>query len=144
MGEGMAEKGRAVLVQFARYVVSGGLATLADWLVFYGVTRGTGAHYQLATVCAFSTGAVVNYTLSKLFVFRCTSRRIAEQFSVYAVITIASLLVTMGLMYIMVSVLKQQAMISRMIVTGVMLAGNYAMHKCVTFNARIFRPHEPQ
>ncbi len=133
---------RALISQFLRYALSGGIATLTDWGVFYALLNWVCLHYQLATVCSFSAGALVNYTLSKLFVFRCTSRRIAGQLGVYAVITIVSLFATMGLMYIMVHGLGQRAMLSRMAVTGVMLAANYIMHKCVTFNTRIFRPHE--
>jgi len=130
-----------IAAQFVRDAVSGGIATLADWGVCYAVLNRAGLHYQLATVCSFSAGALINYTLSKLFVFRCTSRRIAEQLGVYACITGVALLGTMGMMYVLVRLIGVPAMPSRMLTTGIMVLANYGLHKVITFNPRWFTPH---
>ncbi len=130
-----------MVAQFVRYAVSGGIATLTDWGVFYVAWHWAHVHYQLATVCAVSSGALVNYVLSKVFVFQCTSRRVIEQLGVYACITGLSLIANMGIMYVLVQLADIPAMVSRVLATALLLVANYLMHKLVTFNPRVFTPH---
>ena len=126
-------------IQFMRYVVVGGIATVVDWGSFYLLAIVLDIYYQASLVLSFTLGVIANYTLNKLYTFRCRSRQIAGQFSVHVVISVVSLLMSMGLMFILVGELSINKMVSRIATTFIMLFVNFLMHKYITFNKRIFR-----
>jgi putative flippase GtrA len=90
-------------------------------------------------VLAFTAGALVNYTITKLFVFRCTSRQVPRQLTVYFTVTLATLLLSMLCMYVCVQLLAWPKLPSRMLTTGAMLPVNFLLHKLITFNRALFR-----
>ena len=126
-------------LQFSRYLVSGGVATATDWCVFWLLATRLQLNYQGSLVLAFTAGALVNYTITKLFVFRCTSRQVPRQLTVYFTVTLATLLLSMLCMYVCVQLLAWPKLPSRMLTTGAMLPVNFLLHKLITFNRALFR-----
>lgn len=125
--------------QFIRYVFAGGLATVIDWSSFYILAIVFDTYYQIALVISFTLGTLTNYILNKLYTFKCKSKQITQQFSVHASISVISLLISIGLMFLFVDLLGLQKMISRGIITIIMLVINFFMHKHVTYNKRFFQ-----
>lgn len=125
-------------IQIFRYAMVGGLATIVDWGAFYLFGIIIDLNYQAALAIAFVLGSVTNYILNKIFTFRCKSKKIASQASMHLAISGVSLLLNMGLMFVLVSLLSAEKMLSRIIVTLIMLVINYFMHKNLTFNKKVF------
>ncbi len=125
-------------LQFARYVLSGGIATAVDWALFWLLATRLQMNYQAGLVVAFVAGALVNYTITKLFVFQCHSRQVSQQLSVYFAITLLTLLLSMACMYFCVQVFGWAKVPSRMLTTGAMLPVNFLLHKLITFNRALF------
>ena len=92
-------------VQFMRYIVVGGLATVADFGVLVVLTSGLGVHYLISNAAGFVAGLTVNYVLSVLWVFasRKLKSRIAE-FTIFAVVGVVGLGLSQLVMYLGVGV----------------------------------------
>jgi len=125
--------------EFIRYVLVGGLATIIDWMVFYILVILLGLYYQFSLVISFSLGATTNYAFNKIFTFKCKSRKIISQFSLFSVIAVISLLLSMFLMFFLVDIILLEKMLSRILTTVIMLIINYSMNKYITFNKRLFK-----
>jgi len=125
-------------IQLFRYFIAGGLATIVDWGSFYLLAISAGINYQVALIISFILGSITNYILNKFFTFQCKSKKIAGQLSMHLTISGVSLLINMGLMYILVSTFSIGKMPSRVAITLIMLVVNFFMHKHLTFNKKIF------
>lgn len=125
--------------EFIRYFVIGVIATIIDWGSFYFLALGINLHYQPSLIISFSAGAITNYTLNKIFTFKCKSKQIITQFSFYTIVSLLSLFVSMGIMLILVDLLLLHKLVSRITTTFIMLIANYLMHKHLTFNKRFFK-----
>lgn len=124
--------------QFSKYVFVGGIATIVDWGVFYLLSEELHFYYQLALVVSFVFGSLTNFLLNKVITFQCKSKKIVGQVGVHLAISFVSLLMSVGLMFVMVEIVLVDKMISRVFVTFIMLFVNFFMHKYLTFNKRFF------
>lgn len=129
----------ALLRQFVVYAAVGAVATAVDWGSFYACIKPLGIHYALAVVVSFLLGATTNYTLNRWITFRDRTKAIAAQVTVYAAVSLVSLLMSVGLMALGVEVVHLSPMGARIVTTGVMLLANFAMHKAMTFNPALYR-----
>lgn len=114
------------MLQFIRYVFVGGIATAIDWSTLY-VLEHCRVHYLISAAAAYLAGLTVNYILSKRVVFNAQVSkcgRVAE-FSLYALIGLIGLGMTLGLMYVLTDVCGLYYMISKVIATLVVLMWNY-------------------
>ena len=118
------------IIQFFRYAFVGGIATVVDWSVQYVCTV-LWTHYLVAAALAFVCGLVVNYFLSKLFVFNSQKARMgaAAEFISYGVIGLIGLGITMGLMFLLTDLAGLYFMLSKVITTFIVLFWNYLARK---------------
>jgi putative flippase GtrA len=130
--------GRAMKAQFARYFAVGAVGTTVDWAIFYLLAIMLGVYYQFSLIFSFSMGAVINYTLNKMFTFRCKSRRVARQFMTFFSLAVICLLLSMMFMHIFVEMTGMQKMLSRVLTTFITLVIGYVLQKSITFNRRFF------
>ena len=122
------------VIEAFRYLFVGGISFLVDWGSLYILTV-CGMHYLVATIIAFILGLVVNYLLSKAFVFKAESTRAgkAAEFAVYTLIGVIGLGITEGLMYIGVELLGMWTMLVKIIAAAIVLVWNYALRKIVLY-----------
>lgn len=134
--------GPALVSEFLRYAVVGGIAFVADFgtLVFVreAILRDAAGGVYIATVFGFFAGLAVNYALSLKFVFtqekdRGRGRSLGA-FAVFGAIGALGLLWTELGMWIGVALLSWNYMIVKMLVTGAVLAWNYLGRKLLIFN----------
>lgn len=124
--------------EFIRYILVGGTATLIDWILFYIFALKLIFHYQIALIISFSTATIVHYILSKKFTFKCRSKKIIKQISLFFLISILSLSISIFIMFIFIDLVLIPKMISRILTTGILLIVNYLIHKNITFNKKFF------
>lgn len=120
------------------YVIIGGIATIVDWSVFTVATLYLGLHYQVALVVAYFTAGTTHYIANKMITFKCQSKKVGSQVSLYLAVATSSLLLSMGVLGVLVSAFGMNKIAARIVTTLIMLLPNYLFHKHITFNKRIF------
>jgi len=126
-------------IEFFRYFLVGIAATTVDWGIFYFLAVMNNVFYQLALIVALSVGSLTNFLLNKVFTFRCKSRMLVQQMSVYIGVVVVSFATSSAIMFLFVDMLLLEKMLSRILTTFVMLVINYLLQKYITFNRKIFR-----
>ena len=131
----------ALLGEFLRYAVVGGVAFLVDFGVLVAAQEFLFKHFAagvyLSTVCGFLAGLVVNYILSLIFVFiqakdRGKGRSVGA-FLVFGVIGALGLLWTELGMWLGVAVLEFDYRLVKVFVTAAVLLWNYLGRKLIIF-----------
>ena len=131
-----ALKGRSDngFVQLIRY----GLVSVAALAVDFGgmvlLVELLSVHYLAAATLSFTAGLIVNYTLSRLWVFsesRYNSK--TSEFVAFSLIGIAGLLINNGIIWVSVEHIGMHYAISKMIATGVVFFWNFGLRKIIVF-----------
>lgn len=121
-------------IQFARYLVAGGIATVFDFGTLILLTSGVGLHYLLSNACGFTVGVIANYLLSVYWVFsyrRLRSKR--AEFAIFALIGIGGLGVSELCMYAGVDMVGLHYSLAKIVATGCALAWNFSVRKLMLF-----------
>ncbi len=118
------------LLQFFRYAFVGAIASVADWATLFILTE-LGVYYILSSVLAFVVGLVINFALSKAFVFNSMTARtnVWSEFLGYAAIGGIGLGMTVLLMYVLTEKVQLYYMVSKIISTVIVLIWNYLARK---------------
>ena len=129
--------------EFFRYAVVGGIAFLVDFGTLYVFREFVFGSWEkaglfAATAVGFVAGLIVNYILSIVFVFKSSENRSSgksfKDFLVFAVIGLIGLGLTELGMYAGTDLLKWHYLITKIIVTALVLIWNYAGRKIFIFN----------
>ena len=118
------------LIQFFRYIWVGGIAAIVNIGMLYVFTDILHLYYLFSNVLSFTLGLLVNYILSKKFVFqeKVTMNRMKE-FIIYAIIGIIGLGIDTGLIWGFTSGLSIYYLISKIISTMIVFIWNFVARK---------------
>ncbi|MCK8647869.1 GtrA family protein [Ralstonia insidiosa] len=132
----------AMVEQFARYVVIGGGATLAHYVVLFGLVQ-AGVSPWRASVAGSVIGATLNYFISRQAVFNSTRGHLGAilRFGVVALLalgcnaTIMAIGLALGLYYL----------VAQMFASAITAVFNFLVHRHWTFRdaAAVGRPSRP-
>lgn len=114
-------------IQLFRYIFVGGIATIFDWAALYICTE-SGINYLVSTVIGFILGIIVNYILSKLFVFngqKSKTKTKLVEIILYSVIGLIGLGMSECIMYVAVDKLGIWYMLGKFVATVITLLWNY-------------------
>jgi len=128
-----------ILRQFSSYTLMGGIATIVDWSVFYIANQLFEIGYRLSLLLALIFGSLTNFTLNKKITFHDTSRQIARQLAVSALVATVSYFMALMIMTLQVDRLKVPPVLARISTTGFMLLINFLINKFITFNPCLYR-----
>ena len=124
-------------LQFCRYVLVGGTATLVDWSVLFAVTELGHIHYLFSAVFGFMAGLITNFVLSKWLVFnsQAVEARVTPkaEFASYALIGIVGLGLTELILFLLTDLCKIYYMLAKAIATFMVLFYNYAARKFLLY-----------
>lgn len=121
----------SVIGQFLRYIAVGGISFVVDAGVLF-MTEPLAGHLIGAAI-AFVVGLVVNFILSKLFVFAKASVNPKVEFLTYVLIGLVGLGLTELLMYTLTDWLGFYFMFSKVITAAIVLAWNFAARKMILY-----------
>jgi putative flippase GtrA len=122
------------VLQFFRYLICGGIATLTDISILFVLTHFLHINYLIAAAGAFLTGTTVNYSLNIILVFK-SSGETKKEFPLFALIGIGGLVWTEIILWIMVGKMKVYVMIAKMVAIVLVLNWNFFMRKKFVFVA---------
>ena len=120
------------------YLVIGTIATLIDWSAFSIAVTYLHLHYQICLLLGYMTGGTFHYVTNKFFTFKCESKQYGSQLTIYTLVGIVSLLMSMGILAILVKGFMLNKIGSRILTTCIMILPNYLLHKHITFSKKIF------
>ena len=124
-------------LQFCRYVLVGGTATLVDWAVLFAVTEFGHIHYLFSAVFGFMAGLITNFALSKWLVFnaKAVQARVnpKAEFASYALIGVVGLGLTELILFVLTDFAKIYYMFAKAIATFIVLFYNYAARKFLLY-----------
>ena len=119
---------------FARYNVVALTATAIDFLLLIFLTEVVGLWYLFSAITGSVAGGVVAFILERNWTFQKREGAIKTQIFRFTWIWITSLLLNIGLLYLMVDIMQVQYIVSRIAVAVVVGIGlNFVAHKYYIF-----------
>jgi putative flippase GtrA len=119
-------------LQYFRYLICGGIATVTDVGILFVLTHFLHINYLFVAAVSFLCGISVNYTLNSLLVFQ-SSGKIKREFSVFAMIGLGGLAWTELILWILVDKLNIYVMIAKVLAIVIVLQWNFFMRKKFVF-----------
>ena len=106
---------------------------LIDLFLFYCFVYIFKVQYLVATATAFIVAISINYVVSRATVFRQTERSLRQGYINFIGLAVTGMMITIGGMYILVSMLSVNYIYARVLVAGVVGIWNYLMNLYVNF-----------
>lgn len=120
--------------QLLRFLVSGGMAFLANIVIMYLLTDRLGVWYLLSSVFAFIGAFVVSFSMQKYWTFRNReSDRMSAQLGMSLLLACANLGVNTVLMYIFVDHFHLHYLAAVICSAGLIAVETYFIYKYVIF-----------
>jgi putative flippase GtrA len=109
-----------------RYVFVGGLAAVANIGLMALCWETLHLHYLVANIIGFLAGMLTNYALCKFFVFTDSiSIPRAGEFAIYCIISLISLAIDSGLLWLFTQVFGFHPVVSKVLSTAIGFLWNY-------------------
>lgn len=122
----------SLIQQFIKYTGVGGVAFIFDYAVF-ALSLFLGIHYLIGAFLAFCVGITVSYLMCVVWVWKGTEATTLKDITLFIVIGVVGLLLTLGLLWVFVEIFSLNPMFSKLIVTGLVLIWNFGMRKTFVF-----------
>jgi protoporphyrinogen oxidase/putative flippase GtrA len=118
--------------QLGSYLMTGGIATIVDVMVFSGLTK-AGLWYVFALCISYFFGLTTNFWLSQRYVFGIYWQNWRLQYIVFATVALNSLLANLGLLQLLINELGWDATLARLVSAGSVAVLSFAGHKLYSF-----------
>ncbi|HOZ89143.1 MAG TPA: GtrA family protein [Bacilli bacterium] len=113
------------------YIIVGGLTTVVS-IGSYALCR-LFMYYQLANILSWVCAVAFAYYANRKFVFRSQNKNIIKELYKFVTLRLLSLVSEIGVMYLLVSILDFNDLISKVVVQFIVLALNYIFSKIFVF-----------
>jgi len=120
-------------VQFFRYFIVGGIAAVADIGSLYIFTEIFAIYYLISAALAFIIGVVINYILSKLWVFDRKRYSFGPEFTLFFIIGIIGLGLNELVLYVFVEFFSLWYVSAKMISVVLVFCWNFFARKKILF-----------
>lgn len=124
--------------EIINYIIIGVLTTVVSLIVYYGLTLtilnpNNGIELQIANILSWIFAVTFAYFTNRKYVFMVKDKaNFKEAFNFYSS-RIVTLIIDMGLMYLLVTVLKFNDKIIKVIVQIIVIVLNYVFSKFIVF-----------
>lgn len=119
--------------RFLRYTVVGVSTFLFDLLLLWIQVEMFHVHYLHAAVTGFLVAVSANYFLSRRWVFKGSSRRLAAGYLYFFKTAVAGALTTGFLMWLFSTATNGPYLLIRIAIAGIIGIGNYLIHLYLNF-----------
>jgi putative flippase GtrA len=119
------------LVKPLKFLLSGGLAALAELVIFLSLLELLNMHPVVAQPLSFLTGLLISYSLNRAWVFR-TGASSKIEFMKYAVLAVLNLFASTIIVATLIEI-GFAAMVAKLIVIGLVALWNYFVYKNFIF-----------
>lgn len=120
------------------YLIVGLLTTLVSFIVYFAVTRTfldvrVAIELQIANCLSWVISVAFAYVTNRIFVFKSKNKNIFAEVSKFVGSRILSLLMDIGIMFLIVTVLSMSDIIGKLISQIVVIIANYVLSKLLVF-----------
>lgn len=120
------------------YLIVGLLTTLVSFIVYFAVTRtfldaSEAIELQIANVISWVISVAFAYVTNRIFVFKSKNKNIFAEVTKFVGSRILSLLMDIGIMFLVVTVLSMSDIIGKLISQVVVIIANYVLSKLLVF-----------
>ncbi|WP_374286977.1 GtrA family protein [Lactococcus sp.] len=122
--------------QIVLYIIWGALTVAANLIIFYFLNNKLGMAYQVAEIIDWIIILFISFFVNKVLVFKSTTHLNLREFLYYASSRLFTLLVELALLWFFISLLKNDAMVSKVISHGTALILNYLFSRIIFNNKK--------
>lgn len=123
-----------LFVQFARYIVVGGIAFVVDYGALFILTEYLGFHHLLSAAIAFVLGMTVNYLMSRTWVFNGSKdANKTKEFVIFALIGVIGMVLNEAIIFIGTDFFGCHYMLSKLISTALVFVWNFCARRFILF-----------
>ena len=124
-----------IFKSFCKYLVAGGAGFVLDFGTLYLCFNILGVHYLISAILGFIVGLVFVYISSNKWVFgeRQLGDRQVLEFTLFAMIGVVGLGLTVLFMWLFVDALGIYPLIAKLITTGLVLIWNFGARKYLLY-----------
>lgn len=127
-------KTQSVWIQIFRYLVVSGASLALDFAALWALTELASLHYLASAALSYAAGLVLNYYLSRLWVFHSSKLKSqAAEFSIFALIGVVGLGVNELILWASVGLLGLHYLVGRGVSAIIGYAWKYVARKWLLF-----------
>lgn len=118
------------------YIIFGVLTTVLNFLVYIVFTRIFEANFLISNAVAWLSAVIFAFVTNKIYVFNSTDYNIGfiiKEFSEFTISRIFTGLLDIGLLYLFVSIIHMNDLISKIIIGVIITILNYVISKMYVF-----------
>ena len=120
------------------YLIVGGLTTVVSLAVYYGcvltfLDPQSAVQLQAANILSWIAAVAFAYFTNRRFVFRSRNRNILSEAAKFCAGRVGTLLLDMAVMFLGVTVLRQNDKLVKLIDQVIIIAANYVISKLIVF-----------
>lgn len=124
-----------------RYLVVGVLTTAVSLGIYYGcvftfLDPDNAFQLQVANILSWIGAVAFAYITNRVFVFKSKNKNRLAELGRFVTARISTLLMDMAVMFLMVTVLKGNDKIAKLVTQVVVLVGNYVLSKLFVFSKK--------
>jgi len=127
----------STIKEFLSYVLFAGIATIVDIGLLFLLTEYAfqfNYDYLIAAILSYLCGMITNYSLNKYLTFKNTTKRIAPQFGVFAIVALIGLGLNELILWLFTEFTFLTYIYSKILSVGIVMIYSYIAHKKFTFN----------
>ncbi len=118
--------------QLLRYLITGGLAAVTEWALFYVLNSLAGLSILLANSAAFTSGFVISFILNRVWSFE-SKGHLGRQLLLYSILFGINLGLSNVLVLLFTKQFKIAKMISKAIAMGIIVLWNFVIYKKIIY-----------
>lgn len=130
-----------LIIDLIKYFGVAIIAAIVNILFLYIFTEVFKINYLISNIMSFTLGLIVNYVLSKIYVFKTNKINKILEFTIYTIIGIIGLGIDTYSLWIFTSKFKLYYMISKIISTGITFIWNFSARKLFYYLINVYRSH---
>ena len=117
---------------FFLYLIVGGIATAAEWVVFFVLDK-THLHYAIATTVAYIISTFVNWLAGRILVFKESHQAFIKEIGEIYLASVVGLLLNLLIMWVAVDLFALGEMISKIFATAIVFFYNFLVRKLLIY-----------
>ncbi|MDQ1284068.1 MAG: hypothetical protein QG620_416 [Patescibacteria group bacterium] len=131
----VSEKTDKASLQFFRYLIAGGTATLVDLAVLFVLYHLLHINYLAAAALGFLFGVITNFTINIAIVFE-SQGKMKKEFLLFAAVGLGGLLWTELILWVLSGKFHLPVMAAKLVAVVLVLNWNFFMRKKFVFGKR--------
>jgi len=125
-------------VHLFRYLITGSLTTLLDWMVFWACFYVMGFSQGGSVVIAFILALWFSFVVNRIWTFHSITKKQEwqiSQFLKFTFVSLVGLLLSLFVMAVLTSLLRIEPLWAKLLTSGIVLFWNFTVHSFWTFTS---------